>query len=91
MQFYLFEEEYKNSIGPLVTQLVQINKGEEITDYVPPVKRIKKTKHTSAHIVHVTPNQLQRTNENIDINECQNYAAQDRSLYTKFTEHLLTE
>ena len=64
---------------------------EKITDYVPPIKRIKKTKHTLAHIVQVTPNQLQTTNENIDINECQNEAAQDRSLYTKFTEHLLTE
>ena len=41
----------KNCIGPLVTQLVQRDKGEEITDYVPPLKRRKKTKHTSAHIV----------------------------------------
>ena len=49
MQFYLFEEEYKDSIGPLVTQLVQRDKGEEITDYVPPLKRRKKTKHTSTH------------------------------------------
>ena len=42
MQFYLFEEEYKNSIGPLVTQLVQIDKGEKITDYVPPIKELRK-------------------------------------------------
>ena len=91
MQFYLFEEEYKDSIGPLVTQLVQMDKGEQITDYVPPLKRIKKIKHTSSHIVQLTPNQLRRTTENIDMNEYQNDAAQDRSLYTKFSEHLLTE
>ena len=38
MQFHLFEEEYKDCIGLLVTQLVQKDKGEEITDYVPPLK-----------------------------------------------------
>ena len=91
MQFYLFEEEYKDSIGPLVTQLVQRDKGEEIADYVPPLKRRKKTKHTSAHIVRLTPNQLWRATDDIDMKEYQNYAAQDRSLYTKFSEHLLTE
>ena len=50
MQFYLFEEEYKDAIGPLVTQLVQRDKGEEVTDYVPPLKITKKTKDTSADI-----------------------------------------
>ena len=47
MQFFLFEEEYKNSIGPLVTQLVQMDKGEDNTDYVPLIKRKRKMKHIS--------------------------------------------
>ena len=72
MQFYLFEEEYKYAIGPLVTQLVQRDKGEEVTDYL-------------------TPNQLWRATNKMDINEHQNHAPQYRSLYTKFSEHLLTE
>ena len=91
MQFFLFEEEYKNSIGPLVTQLVQMDKGEENTHYVPPIKIKMKMKHISGLIVQVTPNQLQTTNQNIDMNEYQNDVAQDRSLYTKFTGHLLTQ
>ena len=51
LQFFLFEEEYKNSIGPLVRQLVQMDMGEEHADYVLPIKRTKKTKHSSGHIV----------------------------------------
>ena len=65
--------------------------GEEHADYVPPIKRTKKMKHSSGHIVQVTPNQLQTTNQNIDMSEYQNDADQDRSLYTKFTEDLLTQ
>ena len=91
LQFYLFEEEYKDSIGPLVTQPVHMDKGEELTDYIPPLKGRKKTKHTSAHIVQLTPNQPWRATYEIDMNEHQNHAIQDRSLYTKFSEQLSTQ
>ena len=78
-------------LGDLSHKLVQRDKGEEVTDFVPPLKRRKKTKHTSAHIVRLTPNQLWRATDAINMNEQQNNATQDRSLYTKFSEQLLTQ
>ena len=47
-------------------------------------------KHTSSHIVHLTANQMWKMADEVDFNEYCNHAAQDRSLYTKFTEQILT-
>ena len=91
LQFYYFEEEYKDAIGPLVTQLMEKDKGEGVEDSIPPAKRRKKIKHTSSHIVCLTANQMWKMADEVDFNEYCNHAAQDRSLYTKFTEQILTE
>ena len=91
LQFYLFEEEYKDAIGLLVTQLIQKDKGEAVEDYIPHAKRRKKMKHISSHIVCLTPNQMWKMADERDINEYYNHASQDRSLYTKFTEQILIE
>ena len=91
LQFYLFEEEYKDAIGPLVTQLIQKDKGEAVPDYIPPAKRRKKLKHTSSHIVCLTSNQMWKMADEMDMSEYYNHASQDRSLYTKFTKQILNE
>ena len=90
LQFYL-SEKYKDAIGPLVAQLIQKDKEEAVPDYIPPAKRRKKMKHTSSHVVCLTPNQMWKLEDEMDINKYYNHASLDRSLYTKFTEQILTE
>ena len=48
-------------------------------------------KHTSSHIVCLTANQMWKMADDVDMNEYYNHAAQDQSLYTKFTKQILTE
>ena len=68
LQFYLFEEEYKDAIGPLVTQLMEKDKGQSAEDSRPPAKRRKRMKHTSSHIVHLTANQMWKMADDVDMN-----------------------
>ena len=67
------------------------DKGEGVEDSIPLAKRRKNIKHTSSHIVCLTANQMWKMADEVDMNEYYNHAAQDRSLYKKFMEHILTE
>ena len=91
LQFYLFEEEYKDAIGTLGIQLIEKDKEQGVEDCRLPAKRRKKMKHISSHIVCLTANQMQKMEDKVDMNEYYNHAAQDRSLYTKFMEQILSE
>ena len=91
LQFYYFEQEYNHAIHPLVTQLIEKDRGQGVEFSIPPAKKRKKIKHTSSHIAHLTANQMWKMADEVDFNEYCNHAAQDRSLYTKFTEQILTE
>ena len=60
LQFYYFEQEYKDAIGLLVTQLMEKDKGEAAEDSIPPCQKKKEDQ------THLFTYSLPHTQSNVE-------------------------